>query len=166
MLVLSLLCCRRAQCGAWDPARSTCAAWPAAGQTSATRLALAGPGALRQPTHDASFCMPCRRTDSHACMGSSALFASAVRFCASRAWCTDHSRKTVSGWGCAEHRDVAGAALIVEEAGGKVLDPAGGPFSLMGRRVLATNAHLAEQAVAVLGHMPLGPKEPRPMPSS
>ena len=68
--------------------------------------------------------------------------------------------------GVAERRDVAGAAMIVEEAGGKVLDPAGGPFSLMGRRVLATNAHLAEQTVAVLGHMPLGPKEPGPPASS
>jgi hypothetical protein len=57
---------------------------------------------------------------------------------------------------------VAGASLIVEEAGGKVLDPSGNPFSLTGRRMLATNAHLAQQAVAVLGHMPLGPQEPRP----
>lgn len=59
------------------------------------------------------------------------------------------------------YRDVAGASLIVEEAGGKVIDPSGGPFSLMGRRVLATNGHLAEQAVAVIGEMPLGPKEPK-----
>ena len=61
----------------------------------------------------------------------------------------------------AHARDVAGASLIVEEAGGKVLDPSGEPFSLMGRRMLATNGHLAEQAAAVIGHMPLGPKEPR-----
>jgi len=58
--------------------------------------------------------------------------------------------------------DVAAASLIVEEAGGKVLDPCGGPFSLMGRRVLATNAHLAEPVSYVLAACPTGPTEPPP----
>jgi inositol-phosphate phosphatase/L-galactose 1-phosphate phosphatase len=58
--------------------------------------------------------------------------------------------------------DVAAASLIVEEAGGKVIDPSGGSFSLMGRRVMASNAHLADQAAALIGPIPLGPKEPHP----
>ena len=58
--------------------------------------------------------------------------------------------------------DVAAASLIVEEAGGKVLDPAGGPFNIMSRRVMVTNAHLAEAASSVLSGMKLGPYEPMP----
>ena len=58
--------------------------------------------------------------------------------------------------------DVAAASLIVEEAGGMVLDPAGGPFNIMGRRVLATNSHLAGAACSILTGMKLGPHEPRP----
>ncbi|GBG65125.1 hypothetical protein CBR_g49488 [Chara braunii] len=38
--------------------------------------------------------------------------------------------------------DVAAGALLVEEAGGKVFDPNGGPFDLMSRRVAASNALL------------------------
>ena len=58
--------------------------------------------------------------------------------------------------------DVAAASLIVEEAGGKVLDPAGGPFNIMSRRIMVTNAHLAEAASSVLSGMKLGPHEPKP----
>ncbi|EIE24111.1 myo-inositol monophosphatase 2 [Coccomyxa subellipsoidea C-169] len=59
--------------------------------------------------------------------------------------------------------DVAAASLIVEEAGGHVADPAGGPFDIMGRRVLAaSNAGLVEQVAALIAPLPLGPKEPQP----
>ncbi|BDA46202.1 Inositol monophosphatase 2 [Coccomyxa sp. Obi] len=59
--------------------------------------------------------------------------------------------------------DVAAASLIVEEAGGHVADPAGGPFDIMGRRVLATsNAGLAQQVGAIIAPLPMGPKEPQP----
>lgn len=58
--------------------------------------------------------------------------------------------------------DVAAASLIVEEAGGHVADPAGGPFDIMGRRVLATsNTGLAQQVGAIIAPLPLGPKEPQ-----
>ena len=58
--------------------------------------------------------------------------------------------------------DVAAASLIVEEAGGQVLDPAGGPFDIMSRRVMATNRQLAQAASSVLSGMKLGPHEPQP----
>jgi inositol-phosphate phosphatase / L-galactose 1-phosphate phosphatase len=56
--------------------------------------------------------------------------------------------------------DVAAAALILEEAGGKVLDPAGGPFDVMSRRILGTNGHLAEAVAQVLADGPWAPDEP------
>jgi inositol-phosphate phosphatase/L-galactose 1-phosphate phosphatase len=46
--------------------------------------------------------------------------------------------------------DVAAGSLIVEEAGGSVLDPSGKEFRLMGRRVLATNAHLGVEMAEIL----------------
>lgn len=58
--------------------------------------------------------------------------------------------------------DCAAGALVVLEAGGQVTDVAGGPFDLMARRVLATNAHLADAVAAVLREQPLGPREPQP----
>lgn len=58
--------------------------------------------------------------------------------------------------------DCAAGALIVEEAGGQLLDPSGGPFALMSRRVLATNAHLGAAAAKVLATCPEGPLEPGP----
>lgn len=60
--------------------------------------------------------------------------------------------------------DLCAAVLVLEEAGGRVLDPVGGPFNLMGRRVLGTNTHLAEAAAAVLAACPLAPGEPEPLP--
>eukprot|EP00798_Chlamydomonas_sp_ICE-L_P012607 gene12607-15833_t len=48
--------------------------------------------------------------------------------------------------------DVAAGALIVTEAGGRVLDPAGGPFNVMGRRVLGTNSQLADPITSILKH--------------
>jgi inositol-phosphate phosphatase/L-galactose 1-phosphate phosphatase len=47
--------------------------------------------------------------------------------------------------------DFAGGKLIVEEAGGVVLDPSGELFSLMGRSALAAaTKELADEVVAVL----------------
>lgn len=60
--------------------------------------------------------------------------------------------------------DVAAASLIVEEAGGKVLDPAGGAFDVMSRRVMATNGHLAPAVSGILSGMKLGPHEPKAAP--
>lgn len=59
--------------------------------------------------------------------------------------------------------DVAAASLVLEEAGGQMLDPAGGPFDLMARRVLGTNAHLGPAYAALLAAAPLGDKEPQPL---
>ena len=60
--------------------------------------------------------------------------------------------------------DCAAGALIVAEAGGVVLDPSGGPFNVMSRRVLAGNKHVAKEAACILAAAPLGPKEPPPLP--
>ena len=56
--------------------------------------------------------------------------------------------------------DVAAGCLIVEEAGGVVLDPAGGPFEIMARRVLAGNRHVAHEAAAILGSRSISKTEP------
>jgi inositol-phosphate phosphatase / L-galactose 1-phosphate phosphatase len=56
--------------------------------------------------------------------------------------------------------DMAAGALVVTEAGGRVLDPAGGRFNLMSRRVLSTNAHLGEKVVAILQNVPDAIGEP------
>ncbi|CAD7700946.1 unnamed protein product [Ostreobium quekettii] len=56
--------------------------------------------------------------------------------------------------------DVAAGALIVQEAGGVVVDPAGGPYDVMARRVLAGNGHLTGALSAVIRDGVLGPKEP------
>lgn len=60
--------------------------------------------------------------------------------------------------------DLAAGSLVLEEAGGKVLDPAGGPFNVMSRRVLGTNAHLAEPVSGILAQGPYAPDEPPPLP--
>ncbi len=46
--------------------------------------------------------------------------------------------------------DVVAGALIVEEAGGRVTDCAGGPFDGSGRDTCATNGHLHEALIASL----------------
>lgn len=56
--------------------------------------------------------------------------------------------------------DCAAAAIIVQEAGGMVLDPAGGAFDLMARRVLCSNAHLGDALARVLATVPDGDTEP------
>lgn len=58
--------------------------------------------------------------------------------------------------------DVAAASLVLEEAGGKVMDPAGGEFELMSRRVLGTNASLATAVSSILSAGPWAPGEPQP----
>ena len=56
--------------------------------------------------------------------------------------------------------DVAAAACVLAEAGGKILDPSGLPFDIMSRRVLATNAKLDGEMAAILSKVPLGPSDP------
>ena len=52
--------------------------------------------------------------------------------------------------------DMAAGALLVEEAGGRLTDLAGGPFRLFGRRVLATNGSIHDQLLAVLAGAGVG----------
>lgn len=48
--------------------------------------------------------------------------------------------------------DLAAGALLVREAGGVVMDPAGGEFDIMSRRVLAAaTPELGSQMVRLLG---------------
>ena len=61
--------------------------------------------------------------------------------------------------------DCAAGALVAREAGGIVLDPSGGPFNVMSRRVLAGNQFVTKKAAEVLAAQPLGPQEPPVMPS-
>ncbi len=46
--------------------------------------------------------------------------------------------------------DTAAGKVIVEEAGGKVTDYAGGPYSIYGKTILATNGHIHQEMVDVL----------------
>jgi len=46
--------------------------------------------------------------------------------------------------------DVAAGALIVEEAGGRVTDFSGGPFSIYGRQCLASNGLIHEDMIRIL----------------
>lgn len=46
--------------------------------------------------------------------------------------------------------DVAAGAVILEEAGGKVFDPTGGPFDVTSRRVAASNAFLKDVFLGAL----------------
>lgn len=60
--------------------------------------------------------------------------------------------------------DLAAATLIVQEAGGNVLDPTGGPFNIMSRRVLGANdTAIAEDLASILAKGPWGPEEPPPL---
>jgi hypothetical protein len=56
--------------------------------------------------------------------------------------------------------DVAAGAIILREAGGELLDPAGGPWHVNSRRVLAANGHLAPAAAAVLARCKVSASEP------
>jgi inositol-phosphate phosphatase/L-galactose 1-phosphate phosphatase len=56
--------------------------------------------------------------------------------------------------------DVAAGSLIVEEAGGLVLDPSGEEFGLMRRRVLAGTPSIARLAADILSKAPISKSEP------
>src|SRR5207247_9658684 len=47
--------------------------------------------------------------------------------------------------------DTAAGLVILEEAGGRVTDFAGNPFSVYGKRIVASNGRIHEELVAVLG---------------
>ncbi len=47
--------------------------------------------------------------------------------------------------------DVAAASLIIEEAGGRITDFAGGEFSIYSSECLASNGHLHEPMIEILG---------------
>jgi myo-inositol-1(or 4)-monophosphatase len=49
--------------------------------------------------------------------------------------------------------DVAAGALLVREAGGRVTSLSGGPFSVEGGEILATNGHLHDAMLEVLGEV-------------
>lgn len=59
--------------------------------------------------------------------------------------------------------DVAAAALIVEEAGGQVLDPGGSPFNVMARRVLAANPRIASSLAGIITKCKVSQAEPAPL---
>eukprot|EP00741_Cyanophora_paradoxa_P004433 tig00000802_g4303.t1 len=46
--------------------------------------------------------------------------------------------------------DYAAASLILEEAGGALSDPRGGPFSILGPGIVAGNEHIAPQLLAIV----------------
>lgn len=50
--------------------------------------------------------------------------------------------------------DVAGGALIVAEAGGRVTAMSGGPYASRGGSVLATNAAIHEEMLEIIGALP------------
>jgi inositol-phosphate phosphatase/L-galactose 1-phosphate phosphatase len=58
--------------------------------------------------------------------------------------------------------DCVGAAVICTEAGGLVMDPSGGEFSITGRRVLCGNSMISAKLAEVLGKIGDGPSEPKP----
>uniref|UniRef100_A0A7S0SWN5 Inositol-1-monophosphatase n=1 Tax=Mantoniella antarctica TaxID=81844 RepID=A0A7S0SWN5_9CHLO len=57
--------------------------------------------------------------------------------------------------------DCVGAAVIVTESGGVVLDPSGAAFDVGARRVLCGNSVVAHALVKVLATVPDGPEEPQ-----
>lgn len=57
--------------------------------------------------------------------------------------------------------DIAGGALIVAEAGGRVTNMAGEPFSSRGRHVLATNGRLHDAMLAVIAGQRRPPNSPK-----
>jgi hypothetical protein len=55
---------------------------------------------------------------------------------------------------------VAAGAIILQEAGGAVLDPTGGPWGIMSRRVLGTNTHLGPAVAKLLAGCKTSTEEP------
>ena len=62
--------------------------------------------------------------------------------------------------------DCAAGALIVTEAGGQMLDPAGTPFNVMSRRVLGANGHLGPLVAEIIASCKSSSKEPQPIEQS
>ncbi|CAG9462702.1 unnamed protein product [Pedinophyceae sp. YPF-701] len=58
--------------------------------------------------------------------------------------------------------DVAAASVILEEAGGHVLDPFGGPFDVMSCRVLGTNGVISQAVAEILAASKRSLREPQP----
>lgn len=58
--------------------------------------------------------------------------------------------------------DVAAGALIAQEAGAAVLDPAGGGFDVMARRVLACSPEIAKPITDILERVGHSDAEPGP----
>lgn len=58
--------------------------------------------------------------------------------------------------------DVAAASVILQEAGGSLMDPDGGPFDLMSRRVLAGTPEITSQLALILKACKKSPHEPQP----
>src|SRR5207247_1865406 len=50
--------------------------------------------------------------------------------------------------------DTAAGLVILEEAGGRVTDFAGNPFSIYGKQIVASNGRIHDEMVAVLTHLP------------
>ena len=46
--------------------------------------------------------------------------------------------------------DTAAGTVILEEAGGRITDFSGGPFSVYGKQIIASNGRIHDQMVAVL----------------
>ena len=49
--------------------------------------------------------------------------------------------------------DTAAGLVILEEAGGRVTDFAGGPFSVYGKQIVASNSKIHEEMVSVLRNL-------------
>ena len=52
--------------------------------------------------------------------------------------------------------------MRLQEAGGAVMDPAGGKFDVMNRRALAGTQGVAQEAASIIAAGPLSPHEPAP----
>jgi myo-inositol-1(or 4)-monophosphatase len=50
--------------------------------------------------------------------------------------------------------DTAAGSVILEEAGGRVTDFSGGPFSIYGKQIVASNGRIHDEMVGVLGALP------------
>jgi myo-inositol-1(or 4)-monophosphatase len=50
--------------------------------------------------------------------------------------------------------DTAAGLVILEEAGGRVTDFAGKPFSIYGKQIVASNGKIHDEMVAVLARPP------------
>jgi myo-inositol-1(or 4)-monophosphatase len=49
--------------------------------------------------------------------------------------------------------DTAAGTVILEESGGRITDFSGGPFSVYGKQIVASNGRIHDEMVAVLGQL-------------